>query len=160
MYIRIYVCELVCVRAVASPPINDRKSATVNDPQPAPQAQHSQDEGPDELAAGIRQRRLVPLRPRVVHKPLNVLQKRSEVLWFISFYLQIPRIWASHGSSQTTSAGNVMTEMCNPYWKDPPTPSTSVSRYSLQYCGNMAGSKCLHQCLFFLTYEHKLFTRI
>lgn len=62
----------------------------MNGPQPAPQAQHSQDEGPDELAAGIRQRRLVPLHPRGVHKSLNVLQKRSEVLWFISFYSQIP----------------------------------------------------------------------
>lgn len=72
---------------------------------------------------------------------------RSSVIHI--FLFSDSQIWVSHGSSQTTSAGNVMTEMCNPYWKDPPTPSTSVSRYSLQYCGNMAGSKCLHQCLFF-----------
>lgn len=66
------MCVCVCV---ASPSINNRKSAAVNGAGPASQAQHSQDEGPDELAVGIRQRHFVPLHPRVVHKSLNVLQK-------------------------------------------------------------------------------------
>lgn len=73
--VSVCVCVHVCVRVIDSPSINDRKSASVDGPGPASQAQHSQDKGPEQLAVGIRQRRSVPQRPGVVHKSLNVLQK-------------------------------------------------------------------------------------
>lgn len=128
------------MRVLVPPSVNDRQPAAVNGPGPASQAQHGQDEGPDELAVGVGQRRPVPLRPRVVNKPLDVLQKgqRSRKLTLL-WGTGVPSCNVYCRWFRATSAGNVMVEICSPYWKDPPTPSTRVSRYSLQYCVNMAG---------------------